>query len=446
MIPGQTGTKFRLYPQLPSLESNSESEIVYVSPPAGSLQPGPSDDRMYVIDPIGKERPYGFYDGPFNTQVHYRPPWNGPVRPPAEADNEGHFDHLEPGTPQFEQAHVYGTVRFTLDIWEDYFGHEIDWHFGDTYDNLEILFLRGLDNAYAGFGSIEVGSYQDKGGTFVELGLSFDVVSHEVGHLIIYSEVGLPATDNLDGEYFGFHESAADMVSLISLMHFDSALIGLLEASHGNLYSYNRLNRFGEVSEFDQLRLASNAATLYDFADGWDSEHELSQPMTGALFDIWVDVFHENLLNRGLISPDVEDLADQLEDNPQYHDILQPIFDEAYAREPEGFARAMADSRDYMGSALANVWSDLSKESLDYGDVFEAFLEADQAINAGEYRSIITNNMLRRGIGQVEVGPRLRPPASDSHAFSPRTAKPDTDQHTHCRHIPFSLRVARARG
>ena len=48
------GTRFRLYPQPRFLDDFEEPETVYVSSPCGSLAPGPSDDRMYTIFPIGK--------------------------------------------------------------------------------------------------------------------------------------------------------------------------------------------------------------------------------------------------------------------------------------------------------------------------------------------------------------------------------------------------------
>lgn len=440
------GTRFRLFPELPSLSEQGEPETVWVSPAAGSVSAGPMDARMYVIDPIGKDRPYGFYPARNGSVIHFKPPWEGPAESPAEPDPDGHFDHLDFGTRQFEQAHAYGAVRFVLDIWENYFGRRIDWHFAGEYDRLEILFLRGLDNAYAGYGSLELGSYEKGPGVPVDFGLSFDVIAHEVGHLIVYSEVGLPDTDGLDGEYFGFHESAADMVSLVSLMHFESAFIGLLESSRGNLYSYNRLNRFGEVSDFDQLRLASNERTLFEFVRGWQKEHALSEPLTGAFFDIWVDVFHNNLVEQGLISLELDELSDRLEGDPAYHDVIQPLFDRAYAAAPEGFAWALSKARDYMGVSLARTWKRVSPLRLDYDDIFRAYLDTDATINGGRYRDVIVDNMTWRGIGRVKVGPRLKLPAEDSHAFSPRTEMPLPRRHVCARNTPYRLRMAQARG
>ena len=413
------GTRFVLFPQLPSLEQQGEPETVWVSSLAGSVGPGPSDNRMYVIDPIGKEQPYGYYPGPNGTTAHYKPPWNGPLFEPALPDDNGHFDHLKFGSPQFEQAHAFGCIRFTIDIWEDYLGHPIAWHFEHEYDQLEILFLRGMDNAYAGYGSIEIGSYTTKKGDFVQFGLSFDVLAHEVGHLITYSLIHIPEGVKLHDEYFGFRESAADMVSMITSLHFETALIGVLEASHGNLYTYNRLNRFGEVSDLDQLRLASNQKTMADFTKGWVREHQLAQPLTGAFFDIWVDIFHENLVAQGLISREVEELSDQLEWNPDYHNVMQPLFDNAYAKNPQGFAMALAAARDYMGAALVSTWRQLVPQRITYEEILRIFALVDEDLTGGRYGRIIAANKDRRGIGQYEIGPKL-----------PKTAK-DKDQHSH---------------
>ncbi|MEO0773802.1 MAG: hypothetical protein AAFZ04_11535 [Pseudomonadota bacterium] len=443
------GTRFRLFPQPPSLEQQEEPETVWVSSPAGSLMPGPADHRMYVIDPVGKEKPYGYYPGPNGSMFHYRPPWPGPILDVAHPDADGHFDHLEPGTHQFEQAHAFGSIRFTMDIWERYFERPLEWHFDDFYDRLEILFLRGLDNAYAGFGSVEIGSYTSKKtGDHVEFGLSFDILSHELGHLIIYREIGLPGTQEVDGEYFGFHESAADMVALISLLHFDSAVVGLLENSRGNLYSYNRLNRFGEISDNWQLRSAANQKTMWDFEDGWTYEHRLSQVLTGALFDTWVDIFHENLLDAGLISQSLEELSDRMEGDPDYEAVIQPMFDEAYARNPGGFADALVASRDFMGFAMAALWERLSIETLDYADVYETLVEVERDMTGGRYAPIIHTNMRRRGIGIVKAGPRLTPPDEKSHAFSDRTATPEGTCDCCDPSLPYSIRreLARSNG
>jgi hypothetical protein len=418
------GTRFRLFPQAPYRGGRREPETISLASPAGTLDPGPSDDRMYVVDPIDKRRPYGLQLTSYRTPYLYVPPWNGPVRPPAFPDRDGHFDHLPVDAPQFKAAHAFGVVRFVLDVWERYFGRPIGWHFARDYERLEISLLPELENARAGWGFIELGSHVAEEGVHL-FSLNFDVIAHELGHLLIYSEVGLPAEDAIEAEYFGFHEAGADLVALLAALHFDSVIDDLLELTRGNLYTFNELNRFAELSENQQIRIAGNGRKLSDFALGWSDEHDLSEPLTGAMFDILVDIFHEALLERRLIDPQVEDLFDRLERASEYAGLIQALFDEAFLRAPDGFRDALVEARDRLGVALAGTWQRLSADSLNYDDVGDTLLEVDRDLFGGRYRRAILNNLLWREIGLVRVGPRLAPPTEASHAFSMRTLVPE---------------------
>jgi hypothetical protein len=115
---------------------------------------------------------------------------------------------------------------------------------------------------------MEVGAQHDKDGSVTPFALNFDVVAHELGHLIIYETIGVPDLRVVEGEYFGFHECAADLIALISASHFDSLIDVLLAETRGNLYSFNELDRFAELSVNRQVRLASNSLTLFHFIDG----------------------------------------------------------------------------------------------------------------------------------------------------------------------------------
>src|SRR5262245_62930047 len=101
-VRARAGTLFRLFPQPPFLKHYRNPVTVRLSPRAGSVGPGPADDRMYVVEPIGKQRPYGIVPGPRGAAFLYLPAWNGPSRPPALPDAEGNFDRVEIGTPQFD--------------------------------------------------------------------------------------------------------------------------------------------------------------------------------------------------------------------------------------------------------------------------------------------------------------------------------------------------------
>lgn len=427
-MPPAGGTRFRLFPQPPFLGGVRTSETIVVSSPAGSLGPGPSDARMVVIDPAADKPAYGIAFTPSGTPRLYLPPWDGPLHPPALPDPNGHFDHLEVGTPEFEAAHAFGTIRFVLDVWETYFGRPIRWHFDRDYPSLEITLNRNLNNALAGYGFIEAGADIGARGEYRPFSLSFDVIAHEVGHLIAYSEVGMPDLDTAAGEQLGFQEAAADLVSLIALLHFGSVIGQLLESSRGNLYTFNLLNRFGELSDHEQIRLASNPIRLSDFKIGWHDEHDLAEPLIGAMFDILVDIFHERLLERGLISPEVEDLADELQRRPEFMPLIQAHFDAAYPSEPAGFEKALRDARDDVGLMIAATLAELPMPGLRYDDVGETMLAVDRALTGGRYQRLIVNNFRWRRIGAVDVGPRLSPPTSASHAFSVRTVRPENDR------------------
>lgn len=417
-------TKFKLFPQPPFLAAFREPETVLLSPPAGSLSPGPSDERMYAIFPLGKKLHYGTQEEDGEPYL-YLPPWEGRIHRPAVPSRDGHFDHLEPGTPQFEAAHLFGSVRFVLDVWEGYFDHPIRWHFEDSYDQIELSILPELDNALMGYGFMEVGGHTTEEGDYRPFSLNFDVIAHEVGHAMIYREVGMPVPGGPQGEYYGFHESAADLVALVTSLHFDSVVDHVLERTRGNLYTLNKLNRMAELSDHEQIRLAANDARLSDFAAGWDDEHDLAQPLTGAMFDILVDIFHEQLLDRGLIAPEVEDLSDQLEGLPEYEDVMQSLFDEAYARDPGGFRAALLEARDIVGTYLADTWTLLDSDSLSYAEVAAAFEQVDREITGGRYRRLIRGNMRMRDIGIAVPGPRRSAPGPESHSFSARTIVPE---------------------
>lgn len=419
----QRGTRFLLFPQPWFLDAFQLPEVVEVSSPAGTVGPGPSDARMYAVHPIGKAEPYGIGGTP--EAGMYLPPWRGPACPPALPDRNGHFDHIGPDDPAFEAAHLFGTVRFTLDVWEGFVGREIDWHFRRDYDRLELSILPSLDNAHIGWGFIETGGTTEFGGEYRPYSLNFDIVAHEVGHAIIYSEVGLPSPEQAaNGEYYGFHESAADLVSLLAVMHFDSVIDELMETTRGNLYTLNKLNRFAELAPHAQIRLAANHRVLSDFAGGWSDEHALSEPLTGAMFDILVDVFHERLLFWGAIPPEMEDLSDRLERSPHYGPVMQALFDKYYMRNPDVFRRALLEARNYLGTYLADAWRLLDPDMLSYLGVGRALEEVDREITGGQFLSIIRGNFRMRDIGLVVPGPRLGPGRSDSHSASVRTRVP----------------------
>jgi hypothetical protein len=388
------GTRFLLYPQPPILAPSQAPETVWVSPPAGSVGPGPADDRMYVIDAIGKDRHYEF---------PYLPPYRGPHRAPARPGPDGHFDHFEPGSREFMAAHAYGTLRFVLDVWEKYFGGEIPWHFAEDYPRLEIIPLLEWNNAQSGYGFIEMGFARPDAPDTRPFALNFDVLAHELGHSFIYSLLGTPPGDRVSAEYIAFHESAADCVAMIAVLHFDSVVDHLLRETRGNIYLPNELNRIGELSETTQIRLASQSLTLDDVPDlgtpiaalTQPQRHAMGLPLTGAVFDTLVEAFQEILVQEGFISRELDELSRQEEDPPVQ--VVQAGFDRAYAGRHEEFKAALLDVRDYVGRCLAHAWRRLAWD-MTFGDVAAAMLSADGELTGGVGREFLLESLLWRGI------------------------------------------------
>ena len=396
------GTRFRLYPQAPILESIGEPETVWIARPPELIRPGPADDRMYVVDAIGKDR---YYDYP------YLPPWRGPVNARVQAGPDGHFDHLEPGTREFMAAHMYGCLRFVLDVWERYFGAEIPWHFADEYQRLELVPMIEWNNAHSGYGFIEAGYARPGAMDPLPFALNFDVLAHELGHAFIYSLLGTPPQDRVGTEYIAFHESAADCVAMIAALDFDSVVDRLLLRTHGNIYLANELNRIGELSETTQIRLASQSLTLADVPDLRTpiaqltqlQRHEMSLPLTGAVFDILAEVFQGLLVEDGLISRELDDLSRQAQAPSAA--LVQAQFDRAYAGRHDAFKRVLLDARDYVGRLLAATWQTLSWD-VSFARVAAALLAADRRIARGAGQRIITESVLWRGIELPFAGGR----------------------------------------
>ncbi|ACK65398.1 conserved hypothetical protein [Rippkaea orientalis PCC 8801] len=375
----QTGTRFLIFPQPRYLPFFEEPEVVYVSVPPQEIQPGPADDRMYVVDAVNKQ-PYSFFS---------QPPYRGPANPPIMPGPDGHFDHLDVNNREFSCATMYATVRRVLDIWEDYFGRRIEWHFRLNYQRLELIPLITWDNAQSGYGFLEFGYGRTPAGGIDRTRpycQNFDVLAHELGHSIIFAEVGTPNINANTDEYGGFHESAGDLVAMISSLHFNKLVERLLENTKGNLFTTNELNRIGELSENRQIRELFNYEKMSTVSQ---EPHELSLPLTGAIFDVFVEVFQRELVQAGLISEELARRSFHAPDENEDDDAIQAEFTTAYSGKEEQFKDALFRARDYLGAVLAEAWNQLSANNLTYARVGLQLMNSDVTISGGEYQNVI---------------------------------------------------------
>lgn len=390
------GTRFRLFPQSPVLADFREPETVWVSSPAGSLGPGPSDLRMYAITPIDKE-PYGEED---------LPPYQGRSEPPILPDRQGHFDHVPIDHPGFKAVHMFGAVRRVLDIWETYLGGPIPWHFSMTHPRLELVPHVPWNNAHFGWGFMECGEGEDDQDSLRPFALNFDVLAHETGHGIIFSLTGLPTPETISTAYRGFHESASDCIAMLSALHFETFVEHVLKTTSGDLYVENELNRIGELSGTRQIRMASNALKLSDVIDlntpssevTGKQVHALGQPLTGAVFDICVEFFQDRLVDFELMDADHAAAVRQGADDDCLEDMNHSACVDAYARNPEGFKQALCDARDMVGLRLAQTWHILRPMEFSYERVATTFLAVDENMTGRKHRQAILDCFQWRGI------------------------------------------------
>ncbi|MGI9505570.1 MAG: hypothetical protein ACR2RE_21240 [Geminicoccaceae bacterium] len=399
----QYGTRVRLFGQSHYIDGFEEPEVVWLSPPAGSVGPGPSDDRMYVVDPVDKAEPYEF---------PYLPPFAGPAHPPVLPNAQGHFDAIDVDTRDFIAVHMYGGIRRTLDIWESYFGRRIEWQFHQRFDRLELVPILDWDNAQSGFGFIETGFGPSQNDEDQLFSLNFDVLAHELGHSIVFAEIGHDE-ETVTSEYLGFQEAMGDIIALISALHFESVLDRTLSSSEGNLYALNESSRIGELSNIAQVRVASNMRKLSDFEAGWSSPHDLAQPLLGALFDSLIDVYQDCLVDRGLIDPELRSLSETVPYQMLDDGLVQERFAEAYHGRHAAFKDALIQARDHIGDCLVFLLTRTSPHFLHYAAIGQTWIAADRWLSGGRHAKNFRENLLWRDIGLTTVGPRLAP--ADDH-------------------------------
>ena len=254
--------RLRIFPQSPLGGGLPRLETITVSPRAGSVGPGPSDRRMFAIEAPGK-RPYSV--GPDvgvaalararPAPVDAVPP--GPFRPPPAR---------RPRLPRRAPLRLCPLRARRL---------------GGLHRGADPLALRAplpaararrarrWRNAHMGYGYLEAGERRLADGRIADLCLDFDVIAHEVGHALMMSLAGrfsrsgsAPTTRRCTRPRRTGRRSSPSL-------HLDAHVEELLETTHGDLDSFNRLNRFAEFSSSRQIRLANNAATMWDFARGF---------------------------------------------------------------------------------------------------------------------------------------------------------------------------------
>ena len=234
--------------------------------------------------------------------------------------------------------------------------------------------------------------------------------------------------------FLAFHESFADLVALIGVLHFGSVQTRLLEQTGGNLYVLNLVNRIGEISDTEQIRLADNLATMDDVtgitlaADGtWidqtgqgRNQHAVAEPLTGAVFDMLVELYQDGLVRRGLIPPSSDPRGWTRAEVAASMERVQEEHAAAYSRFTQGFYAALVDARRVVGRCMAHVMLTVRPETLTFGLVAARFLEAAAALGQASIMPDLLENFLWREIDPRPFLTIAIPPGSRRRRGEPR--------------------------
>jgi hypothetical protein len=368
------GTRFLVFPQPPYVTGYEKPEVVWLATSIGGILAGPSDKYMYVADPIEAKRPYAFPS---------LPPYAGGLRPPAEPGSDGHFDHILPGSPAFLSAHSYACARRVLDICVGYLRREVSWFFRPSVQRLEIIpHIPDWDNAQSGFGYLELGEGEPGNATSC-FALNFDSIAHEMGHLVLLSELGLPEGDGSRTDFFAYHEAIADFISLLGLLHFDTAIDRILRRTGGDLLINNELDRFAELSDEKQVRSFNNSLRLGDVSD---EVHDRSKPFAALLFDCLVEVYQSILFDSGLSDLDPRRFSNlRREMAPQQIEAHLNRSKRDYPLRHFASKAALQEARDVVAECMARSWASLDPEALTFRAAAEALLEEAERGRARRY-------------------------------------------------------------
>jgi hypothetical protein len=391
------GTKFSVYAQSP--EMGFDPEVVRIRARPGSIKAGPRDARMHVID-ARRKRPYR---RDADASVRARPPYRGPryspVRPRA-----GHFEHLVPGSRPFDAAATFAVVRIVLEIWEHHVGRRIPWYFAAAEGpSLEVIPRVSSNNAWSGDGYLELGYpfYPEPEERDHPYCRNFEWVAHETGHFILKALIGTMPDDEKSLMHRAHEEAAADLVALLSALHFDSVLTFVLERTRGKLFSINPLSRLGAwgARSDERLRTLYNDSTMRFARTGRAvDKYRLAKPFEGAAFDAFVEIFEARLVALRAIPAALARASRH--GGRRALPGLQGRFERCYRRAPVSFRRALAGTRDDFSALLARTWGTTAREGVTFSGVLRNMLAAERALFRGRYAGI-----LRRAFARREIAP-----------------------------------------
>jgi hypothetical protein len=396
----ETGTRFLLYPQSRVVRGFEMPRVVRLRSRPGAIGVGPEDHRICVVDAVGKQP----YRDPSSGNYLWRPPYpNGkPRERPVTPNARGDFDHLTPGSRSFSAAAAYASVCSVLEIWEFYLGRRIPLVGASGQRKFEVIpRVTALgDNAWSGEWYVELGfADRNQREPYCE---NFDVIAHEVGHIILKHVIGPTPRGRGEFERKAHDEAGADLVSLVSILHFDRVVDTVLERTRGKLFSVNILSQIGEYrmgrSGRRAARLMFQNKTMRSVASARRAgdKYVYARPLLGAAFDILVEIYEARLVGRALIPQDLADRSTQA--TARRHPAIRRRFAAFYAQNPDGFAEALREATADFARLLAAAWQRARRTGVTFSRVASNIAAADARLNRARYRRIIRRAFARRRI------------------------------------------------
>ncbi len=197
--------------------------------------------------------------------------------------------------PQFHQVSVWATLQRALAFFEDgsALGRRIPWAFEGN--RLIVVPRAGYgENAFYDRGSKSLQFYYfGSGSDVVYTCLSADIVNHEFGHAVLdgirplYNESSLVQTG-------AFHEFIGDLTAILLTLKNGDLRRYVAKATAGDMAKADPISSIAEefgknVSGRPYLRTASNQDKMPD-VKGETSVHRVSMVLTGAMFDILIEL------------------------------------------------------------------------------------------------------------------------------------------------------------
>jgi hypothetical protein len=167
--------------------------------------------------------------------------------------------------------------------------------------------------------------------------------------------------------------------------------------------------------------------------------HERSLPLTGGIFDVFVEVYQKILVAKKLITDDLAKRSGQTFGNQAELEKLTKEFDKTYSGNEQTFKLALLEARDYLGALLAQTWGSLRPPNfLTYHDVLRAMLRADRTLFGGANQDTIRSCFAWRGISLIPGSVLLTPRSLRDCGLLPEpmrmagdTAQRSVEEHAH---------------